>query len=184
MAPVVVVLGPTGAGKSYQAEQLAATHPGWEYISTGELLRKQHDPQINQILESGKLAPSEMVQDLLSKELADMSSHAGIVFDGFPRMTDESDWLDGVLRHHHRKVDCVLVIEVSFATSLRRLNHRGRTDDDEDSIRNKWEDYHSVVQHVISDYDARNLVVRIDGNASKEVVSGRINEALAHVHPH
>jgi adenylate kinase len=83
--PLVIFLGPTGAGKSVQAARLAAAH-GWVHVSAGALLRAQNNPMLMKIMSQGELVSSDLIDEILAKELARLNSAQGIVLDGYPRV--------------------------------------------------------------------------------------------------
>ena len=51
---MILLFGPTGAGKSMQGQMLAVRQ-GWKWLSTGEMLRQSTDPEVIETLKSGEL---------------------------------------------------------------------------------------------------------------------------------
>jgi len=174
---VIVMLGPTGAGKTVQA-QILAKRNGWVHISTGDLLRHSPDPDLQSILRSGQLAPSSAVQRALDEALEKVPEDTVVVIDGFPRLVREARWLDRLLLKLGRDLAQVLVLEVDPAESERRLTMRSRTDDPPTAQRQKWDEYRQNTLPVADLYRRRGQSVFIDGSGSLEEVAARVTAAL------
>jgi adenylate kinase len=177
---LIVLLGPTGAGKTVQAKILASTGR-WVHISTGDLLRRSPDPELQTIIDSGQLAPSSAVEQLLEEALEEIPSGQRIILDGFPRMLDEAEWLDGLLQKLQRPLTKVLLLEVDAEESRRRLEARGRADDAPDALARKWDEYRRDTLPVLDRYRQRGLLTSIDGMGNVEEVAGRVQQALTNV---
>lgn len=174
---IVVFLGPTGAGKSEQGARIASK-VGGIHISTGAMLREATNQEVIADITAGKLAPSEVVQDLLMERLESAPANAMILLDGFPRMLDEAEWLARL----ETKADYFLVqviwLEISEEEAKKRLLARGREDDSEESIRHKWDDYHRQTEPVKEYYLKAGKISIIDGIGDRETITERIMEAL------
>jgi adenylate kinase len=74
-------------------------------------------------------------------------------------------------------------IEVPLEELLRRLRGRqeGRADDEEEVIRTRMQVYREKTQPLIDYYQARNLLVPIDGVGDPEEIFARIAHALGEV---
>ena len=62
---MILLFGPTGAGKSMQGQMLAVRQ-GWKWLSTGEMLRQSTDPAVIATLKAG-----ELVSDKLTYQVFD-----------------------------------------------------------------------------------------------------------------
>ena len=175
MAEIVILLGPTGAGKSAQGERLAAAR-GWVHLSTGQLLRRS--PMVAKQLGDGRLLPSTEVERVLEAAVAEVPVGQGIVLDGFPRTTDQAEWLDGRLADWQRQLARVLLISIDEATSEQRLRLRGRSDDNIIAQRKKWREYETIMAHVADYYERHQQLATIDGRGSMDEVEAHIKEAL------
>lgn len=174
MKPVVVLLGPTGAGKSEQAK-LVATRRHWNHLSSGELLRKSG--LLDELLNAGKLAPSQMVEELIEQEIS-TADERPIVLDGFPRLLDEAVWLDQHVSGAGRHVARAILIELSREESAKRLKARQRHDDTAAAIAEKWHEYQTETLPVLEYYRQLGLLTAIDGRGSIEEVYERLERAL------
>jgi len=176
MADVVVIMGPTGAGKTVQGERLAA-QLGYAHFSTGRLLRA--DPAAVAILQKCQLAPTGEVQRVLNVAMANVPQAKGVVLDGFPRTVEQAEWLDGRLADWSRRLQAVLEIQIDEATAAKRLASRGRSDDTAEAQARKRRQYHAVMAPVADYYAARGQLHVIDGRGTIEDVEEQIRTALS-----
>ena len=168
MAGLIVLMGPTGAGKSVQAQRLVELR-GDVHISSGELLRR--DPAEAALLASGQLAPSAAVERLVAAAIAGVPEATTILLDGFPRALDEAVWLDAQLPGWRRKLRAVVLFEVDYHVSARRLAERQRADDTPAALEAKWAEYERMTRPVLHHYRTLGLLMTVDGNASIEAVN-------------
>ena len=122
----VVLLGSPASGKGTQAEILCREFHLF-HLSTGDVLRKlaETDPRIKEIVESGKLIPSEEmsmhVLDFLEHEKPDLKN---ILFEGFPRFINQYEALANFLTSKGDKIDVVISLEVSEKVAIDRISSR------------------------------------------------------------
>ena len=67
---MILLFGPTGAGKSMQGQMLAVRQ-GWKWLSTGEMLRASTDPEVISLLKSGELVSDEQTYEVFSQAVQD-----------------------------------------------------------------------------------------------------------------
>lgn len=126
---VVILLGPPGVGKGTQAAGLAE-EAGWAHVSTGDLLRaaRRNGTELGRraqtYMDAGELVPDSVILDMVREHLATLPAERGILFDGFPRTTDQAEGLEVVLGELGRKVDRVVVFEAPDETLVKRLSGR------------------------------------------------------------
>lgn len=174
MGQLIILMGPTGAGKSYQG-QFLATH-GWQHISSGELLR--HDLKEAAVLARGELAPSAEVERLVEAAVTAVPAGQPVVLDGFPRTLDEAAWLDERASSWGRTLEAVMLLEVSEAVAAARLASRGRSDDTPEALAEKVREYREITAPLVSAYEARGVLHRLNGDQSVEEVGKLILEVL------
>lgn len=126
---VVVLLGPPGVGKGTQAvrlvDELAAAH-----VSTGDLLRaaRREGTELGTLaqgfMDRGELVPDDLILDLVKEHLAGFDASTDVMFDGFPRTTDQATGLDRVLEASGRRVDAVVLFEAPDDVLVKRLSGR------------------------------------------------------------
>jgi adenylate kinase len=126
---VVILLGPPGVGKGTQAVRLADSI-GWEHVSTGDLLRaaRRDGTELGRkaqgFMDVGELVPDDLILDLVREHLGGVAPEAGILFDGFPRTTEQADGLGEVLKGVDRHVDGVILLQAPDEELVRRLSGR------------------------------------------------------------
>lgn len=126
---VVVLLGPPGVGKGTQAVRLV-DEMGAEHVSTGDLLRaaRREGTELGTLaqgfMDRGELVPDDLILDLVRDHLAGIDAGTDVMFDGFPRTTEQATGLDSVLRAGGRQVDVVVLFEAPDETLVRRLSGR------------------------------------------------------------
>ena len=67
---MILLFGPTGAGKSMQGQMLAVRQ-GWKWLSTGEMLRQSDDPAVIATLKSGELVSDELTYHVFERAVQD-----------------------------------------------------------------------------------------------------------------
>lgn len=170
-----IILGVPGAGKTEQANRLAASH-GYVHLSTGQLLRNNADPKLKAVMTSGQLAPSQDTEELLLSRMTEIAPHLSILLDGFPRTKDEIAWLDDTLPQLDRQLGHVFYLDVPKAEAQARLVKRGREDDVTDVLNQRWAEFSRQTEPVIRHY--RHQLIKIDGTGTPEQVAARIVAAL------
>lgn len=122
----VVLLGSPASGKGTQAEILCREFNLY-HLSTGDVSRKlaEKDPRIKEIINSGKLIPSEEmtmhVIDFLEHEKPDLKN---ILFEGFPRFITQYEALANFLSAKGDDIDVVISLEVSEKVAIERISSR------------------------------------------------------------
>lgn len=178
MGALVVLMGPTGAGKSVQGELLAADLGG-THLSSGKLLRE--DAHAAAMLVDGRLAPADEVQRVVGEAMAKIPRDRPVVLDGTPRTDSDIRWLDENLPKLKRELKCVVLIQLDIETSMKRLGLRGRADDAPDAVREKWKLFEDITGPVIEHYRQEGVLVTVDGRGSIEEVHQLMKAAVLKV---
>lgn len=124
----VVFLGPPACGKGTQAEVLMKKY-GFHHLSTGDLLRKESASgselgnQLKVTLEKGALAPTELVNKAIKKDIEKYSENS-ILFDGYPRKIDQALFLDQILAESNEKIEKVFYFDIDAEELLQRILNR------------------------------------------------------------
>lgn len=177
----LVLVGPPGAGKGTQATALSEKL-GIPHISTGDLFRKniaeetELGKQVKHMLDSGKLVPDEITNQMLVERLEQPDTEDGFLLDGFPRNIGQAELLAKVLADSDQKLDAVVQLEVEEDVVVRRLLVRGRSDDNEDVVRHRQHVYQSETAPLLDYY--RDLLVTVDGVGEVDEVTDRVLAAL------
>lgn len=177
----IVFLGPPGAGKGTQAQRLK-DYLGVAHLSTGEILRDTADTPLgrkaNRYMMSGQLVPDEIVVGIVVERLADKDCAAGCLFDGFPRTVPQAESLDRTLAECGMPLDLVLALDVPEEDLVKRLEARGRPDDDLQTIAERFRQYKALTEPLIEYYRQRGILRQIDARPSPEIVFNRIRNVV------
>lgn len=129
MSVRVIFLGPPGAGKGTQAQDLAREW-GVPHVATGDMLREALAAKLplgleaKRHMDSGGLVPDAVVIGLVDERLSRPDAKAGCLLDGFPRTVAQAEALDALFARTGIRLDRVVFFAVSRAELLRRLTGR------------------------------------------------------------
>lgn len=177
----LLFIGPPGAGKGTQAARVASKL-GIPHISTGEMFRDHvaRDTELGRkveaIMAAGDYVPDEVTVAMLSERIAQDDARSGYILDGFPRTEAQVSSLDRLIGEDG--LDHVVVFEVDEDELIERMLSRGRADDTEETIRNRFKVYLEQTQPLLDIYDSRGLTVSVDGLGGIEEVTERILQVL------
>jgi adenylate kinase len=153
----IVLLGPPGAGKGTQAVKLAEKL-GVPQISTGDLFRNNIGAgtklglEAKKYLDAGDLVPASLTNALVDDRLNDADVAGGFILDGFPRTVEQAEALKEMLARRNLALDAVVEFRVPEEELVSRLEGRGRADDTEDVIRNRFKVYRDETAPLLSYY--------------------------------
>lgn len=183
----LIILGPPGAGKGTQAERICGSR-GIPHISTGDIFRdniRRETPlgqQVKGILDAGGYVTDEITNQIVADRLAEDDARDGFLLDGYPRTLAQVEALDTLLSGWGHQLDAVLELQVAeeelIARLVKRAETSGRTDDNEDVIRERQRIYTEETAPLVRVYTERQLVVPIDGMGELDDVASRIDAAL------
>jgi adenylate kinase len=182
---IIIFFGAPGVGKGTQAS-IIARDMGFGHLSTGEALRNAIAAKTDvgkiaeQIVASGNLVSDEIVTQIVKETLQEEKFQKGAILDGYPRTLGQARDLAALLTTQNKTVSVVVNITVDTEKIIKRLIARGRKDDTEDVIRERFTVYDKETAPLLDFYLATpNLVKTIDGDAEVEEVSKRIKSAIA-----
>lgn len=175
---MIILMGVAGAGKSMQGRMLA-DEKGYAWISTGEILRVLVTGKRRQEMVAGKLlSDAEMIR-MMDKVLDLINLNEEFILDGFPRTLKQADWLADQVHMGRFKVSAVFHLTSSEEVVLERLKKRGRQDDTEQAIRNRFDEYRSVTLPILEDFRSKGITVHdIDGSQTPETVHNEISRQV------
>ena len=89
---MILLFGPTGAGKSMQGQMLAV-RMGWKWLSTGQMLRDSNDAKLNKLLRTGELIDDATIYRVFDEAVKDAKANdfPKIIVDGFPRTKEQAE---------------------------------------------------------------------------------------------
>lgn len=187
---IVFILGGPGAGKGTMCE-LANIQLGWIHLSTGDLLRaelKAGGPRtalIRQYVDAGTLVPDEIVVGLLKDAIERTIRHTGdlnFLIDGFPRSFGNMEaWYkvfgdDGDLP---KMIYFECPLEVLTRRILGRAQYSGRSDDNVESMKRRFETFKAETLPIVEHFKAQGKCVEIDTSQDREAVYALLRAQLA-----
>jgi adenylate kinase len=183
----LVLMGPPGAGKGTQA-LIVSGMLGVPHISTGDIFRSnvsQGTPlgiEAKRYMDAGEYVPDGVTNSMVRDRLSQEDCRPGFLLDGYPRTGEQVGELSAMLSSSGERLDHVLELTVDVDEVVSRLVKRsaeqGRTDDTEDVVRRRLEVYFEQTAPLTEMYEAKGLLLRVDGLGSIDEVTGRIVSAL------
>ena len=204
----IVLLGAPGAGKGTQAAKLVAEFGTPHIstgdmlraaVKAGTPLGKKAQTYMN----AGELVPDEVIIGLVTERLSEPDTQKGFILDGFPRTSAQAVALDAELSRLNRPLDAALLVDVKFDVIIKRLTSRRmckecgfigtdalsscpkcggemyqRSDDNEQTVRNRLEVYERSTAPLIDYYRGSDLLVTVDGDRNVELVYNDIKQLI------
>ncbi len=203
----IIFLGPPGAGKGTQAQRICAAL-NIPQVSTGDILRramKEQTPtglRAKQYVDAGQLVPDDVIIDIVKERLAQDDCANGYILDGFPRTVPQAEALERIAR-----IDSVIELAVDDEQLISRLSGRRvclkcgatyhvsmlgdqtacaqcgekliqRDDDKAETVLSRLTVYHKQTAPLVSFYENKGLLHRIDGAQDMDTIFASIMETL------
>lgn len=198
----MIFIGPPGSGKGTQAA-LVSEKFNLPVVSTGEILRSKASSsssegvKLKNILDSGELAPSDMVNQFVLEYLN--SATNGCILDGYPRSLDQAEFLS---KNITRPIK-VLYFDISSDVLVKRIIGRFacsdcgkiynkyffptkteskcdicgsktfiyRSDDNENTVRSRLSTYEHQTMPVVDYYKKAGVLEVVDAAQSVEKIT-------------
>jgi adenylate kinase len=125
----IIFMGPPGAGKGTQAEQIVNEFHV-PHISTGDAFRlamSQGTPlgiEAKKYVDQGLLVPDDITIGIVRERIQAADCDKGFLLDGFPRTISQAEALDDIVGTMGKKIDCVINLTVDRKLLLARLTGR------------------------------------------------------------
>ena len=184
----IVLFGKPGAGKGTQATFLKEKY-NLKHISTGDVFRfnLQNDTALGKeakvYIDKGELVPDEITINMLKDEVEKNMDAAGFLFDGFPRTIKQADELESLLTFKGLKLTATIALDADDEVLVKRILERGKTsgrsdDQDENKIRNRYEEYNEKTAPLIDYYKEKGKYYAINGIGSIEDITVRLSTII------
>ena len=184
----LVLFGKPGAGKGTQADILKK-HYELFHISTGDLFRYHIQGSTDlgilakSYMDKGDLVPDKVTIDMLEETVSQNSNVEGFIFDGFPRTTGQAEALDAFLTNKSMSITATIALEANDKILIERLINRGKTsgrvdDQDENKIRNRFEEYNNKTAPLKSFYSTQGKFYSVNGIGSVEEITQRLTKLI------
>jgi adenylate kinase len=125
----LILLGPPGSGKGTQAKLLCERRK-LVHVGTGDILReaaRQGTPLgklAKPYIDAGKLAPDDLVNEVVTERFRRPDRPQQFVMDGYPRTLAQAHAFDKVLRQHHLGLNQVILVVVGDEPIVQRMSGR------------------------------------------------------------
>lgn len=175
---MIIFMGVAGSGKSVQGK-LLADELGYPWLSTGEFLRMLISGEQRKEMVAGKLLDDQEIIRLIRKVFAVVDTEQRLVLDGFPRTVAQADWLLSQVKHGQLNVTAVVHINASKLAVKSRLLDRGRPDDNQEAIAERFKEYEESIKPILEHFREFGITIHdIDGEQSVEEVHKQILKVL------
>ncbi|MBH03194.1 MAG: adenylate kinase [Xanthomonadales bacterium] len=182
----IVLLGAPGSGKGTQSAKLVERY-GVPQVSTGDLLRNAVAEQTElgkkakAAMDAGELVSDDIVVGMMRERLTQADTENGFILDGFPRSAAQAEALDELLAELDRPLQAVVHLQVDNEEIVGRLMARGRSDDNEDTIRNRLSVFAEQTAPLAEYYRKQGLLKEVYGMGEVDEIFARIEAALKDV---
>lgn len=166
---MIVLMGVAGAGKSMQGRLFADEH-GYAWVSTGELFRVLVTGERRKEMLEGKLLSDTEVIELVDRTLNLIDVNEEFLLDGFPRTTVQADWLLKEVKSGRFNLTAVFNLTASRDIVKQRLLARGRQDDTEAAIENRFVEYETMTLPIV-DYIRKSGSPVYDVDADQDPIT-------------
>ena len=154
---MIIIVGVAGAGKSSQCALLKASGH-YQWLSVGQMLRDDiTDPQAKQDILDGKMLSDDTVINMVADRILQMGDTPELVLDGYPRTVRQVDWLMKAHDEGRIKISHVIHLEVAEETAYDRLLGRGRSDDYEQAISARFNEYRETIWPIIKQFESKGV---------------------------
>jgi adenylate kinase len=172
--PVIILLGPPGAGKSTQAVMVQKRY-GFALITREQLMQddpsllaRQKQPEIRGV--EPRIDPALNGLFLQRLEKTDISK--GLLLDGYPATKDHGDFLVKVIQEKGLRKPVILQLDVPDDVVRKRLQGQNPAQIEQD-----LKDYHRE-NDFLTVYFPQADVVKIDANKTPNAVFEQIRKAI------
>lgn len=184
----IVLFGKPGAGKGTQAEFLKEKY-NLTHLSTGDIFRynMKNDTALGReakgYIDNGDLVPDSVTIKMLQDEVDKNLDSKGFLFDGFPRTLAQADALDAFLKTKNWEVTATIALEADDNILVQRILERGKTsgridDQDEEKIRNRYEEYNEKTAPLMNYYKGQNKFHAVNGIGSIAEITERLSAVI------
>lgn len=183
----IIIFGAPGSGKGTYSEEIVAKYD-MGHISTGDVLRGEikNGTELGNIakgyIDNGQLIPDALMIDILAKTYDSMSSANGVIFDGFPRTIKQAEALKRMLSERGHDMGMMIELVVDEETLMARLLNRaieqGRADDNEETIKKRFEVYNKQTSPLAEWFQNEGIRNVFTWKGSKEQMLSEIFETI------
>ncbi len=160
--------------------------------------------KIKTVIDKGLLVSDEIINNLVENILSNKNYYNRLIFDGYPRTLNQAKHLDVLVKKYDQKISYVFNLKVNKDLIIKRFlgrqvcskcglvfnefyhpssneNHQcdpkflqKRSDDNEKTIRNRFDTYTKETSPVLNYYRHQNLLHEVDGLIDISLISKEI----------
>jgi adenylate kinase len=164
--------------------------------------------KINRIINEGKLVSDLVIKNFVEKIVSKKENINRLIFDGYPRNLNQVKDLENLFKKYNQKITRVLSFKVDKELIIKRIlsrqvcsncgltfnefsnpssknNHKcdskflqKRSDDNENTIRNRFDTYTKETYPVLNHYQNEKLLTEIDGMKRIDVIYKEIRDII------
>jgi adenylate kinase len=126
---IVILLGPSGAGKGTQAKAIVNEF-NILHISTGDIFRRNIEEEtevgkkVKKYLDDGMLVPNSLTIEIVKNRISQDDCKNGFLLDGFPRTIEQADAFNVLLSEMGQKLDYVVNLDIDLELLIERTAGR------------------------------------------------------------
>ena len=165
--------------------------------------------EIKSLIEKGSFVSDNIINNLINKTLSNKKLFNRLVFDGYPRNLQQAKNLDKITSALNQKISCVLSLNVDKDLVIKRILGRQscsncglifneffnpstkknqscdskflikRSDDNEKTIKNRFETYMTYTLPILDFYKEKKLLHQINGMREKDEIFKEIRGIIA-----
>ena len=176
---MILLMGVAGTGKSTQG-RLFADEYGVAWISTGELLRVLVTGRRRIEMAQGKLLTDDEMITIMDKIFSLINTDEEFMLDGFPRTIPQTMWLLEQVNNGRFDIEAVFNLVADNKELHKRLLARGRVDDTDQVIAERFAEYEKVTKPIIDSFLERGIqVYEVDANRTRQEVHELMKAKMA-----
>jgi adenylate kinase len=176
---MIIFMGVAGSGKSLQGK-LLADKLALPWLSTGEFLRMMIAGPRRKDMLQGKLLTDNEIIGLVQKIFNVVGVSEEFILDGFPRTAAQADWLLSQAKHGQLKITAVVHLQASQELVTERLLKRGRQDDTEAAIKERFSEYDESIKPILEQFKASKIpILEINAERFPEAIHEEIMAELS-----
>jgi len=188
----IILLGPAGAGKSSQVEQVHH-HKNCDPISLGGIIRAAsflNSPmgkRLKPLLNEGQLIDDETANTIVFAHILEMPKERGFILDGYPRNSAQAKELKKFLDLNNITLSAIIELDVPDEIASERIHIHAQlvkkgvahfTDETDLAIDNRLKSYRDEIAGVRSELKGYAKYAVIDGSQSIKAVTLKILEQI------
>jgi adenylate kinase len=145
-----------------------------------QLLRENGDESVQQDILQGKIVDDRVTLAILDADLkAKQAYKKECIVDGWPRALAQAEWLANKVKAGDIMMTGILHLKAHKGVAKERLIHRGRIDDTEEAIIQRFNDYKNTILPILEYLKSQGLpIIEVDADASIGEVEKRVDKAF------